>query len=348
MRTRARSRRWSAAVGTAVLAAAALGTPAAAEEEARPGRCPSASAGPRAGGGDPGAVPPPAPGRVAAPGRTSPAPEAGGSGPGVEPRAVDPATVTPPAPATVTPPAPEAGDGACAPPVVPPPLMNLRRVTLGAAGGKPGDRVRVTGVGFTPGAAVTVEGRAAATPTADRARATADARGAMELELPVADRATTGVLAYEGPAWSPPRGSAPAPYAVSAPDPGTLTLTQEGAAVTLGAVAYGGGGAAPGRIGTVTVKDTRIGGGRWKLTATLTGFTGRDAAGAAGAVPSWTPSCRGGCTAGPAGAAGPEGAVLATGGGGTATVDAALTLTLPAYTPPGAYRAVLTLTLVPL
>ncbi|WP_050779601.1 hypothetical protein [Streptomyces sp. C] len=231
-------------------------------------------------------------------------------------------------------------------PVGPPALMNLRRVTLGAAGGEPGARVRVTGVGFTPGAAVTVEGRAATAPTADRVRAAADARGAVAVKLAVTDRATTGVLAYEGPAWSPQRGSAPAPYAVSAPDPGTLTLTQAGAAVTLGAVAYGGGGAAPGRIGTVTVKDTRIGGGRWQLTATLTGFTGRDAAGAPGAVLSWTPSCRGGCVPGPAGRAGPEGAaVLATGGAGTATVDAALTLTLPAYTPPGTYRAVLTLTL---
>ncbi|AZM89100.1 hypothetical protein [Streptomyces sp. W1SF4] len=222
----------------------------------------------------------------------------------------------------------------------PPPLMNLRRVTLGAAGGEPGARVRVAGVGFTPGAAVTVEGRAAAAPTADRARVIADARGAVAVELPVTDRATTGVLAYEGPAWSPPRGSAPAPYAVSAPAPGGLTLTQAGAAVTLGAVAYGGGGAAPGRIGTVTVTDTRAGGGRWKLTATLT-------AGAPGGVPSWTPSCRGGCAAGPAGPAGPEGAVLATGGAGTATVDAVLTLTLPAYTRPGAYRALLTLTLLP-
>ncbi|MEU9715708.1 hypothetical protein [Streptomyces sp. NPDC047976] len=344
MRTRARSRsrRWSAAAGTALLAAAALGTPAAAEEGARPGRCPSAAAeGAAAAGG-------------------------GASASGGEPRGVGPATVTPTVPGggafapevgdgasgrgvePVTPPAPEAGYGACAPPGAPPPLMNLRRVTLGAAGGKPGARVRVTGAGFTPGAAVTVEGRAAAAPTADRAQATADGRGAVAVELPVTDRATTGVLAYEGPAWSPPRGSAPAPYAVSAPDPGALTLTQAGAAVTLGAVAYGGGGAAPGRIGTVTVKDTRIGGGRWKLTATLTGFTGRDAAGAPGAVPSWTPSCRGGCAAGPAGQAGPEGAVLATGAAGTATVDAALTLTLPAYTPPGTYRALLTLTLAPL
>ncbi|WP_405980747.1 hypothetical protein [Streptomyces sp. NBC_00158] len=285
-----------------MLAAAALGTPAAADEEPRPGPCASSasSAGAVADGAD-----------------------------GAD------------------------GAGACGPTATaapPPPLMNLRHVTLGAAGGRPGARVRVTAVGFTPGAAVTVEGRAGTARTADRVRATADRYGALGVELPVADRATTGVVAYEGPSWTAPRGAGPAPYAVSAPDPGALTMTQAGAAVTLGTVAYGGGGAAPGRIGTVTVKDTRVGGGGWKLTAKLTGFTGRDAADAPdapGAVPSWTASCRGGCTPGAGGAAGPDGAVLATGGGGTATVDAALTLTLPAYTPPGAYRAVLTLTLVP-
>ncbi|MFD0358096.1 hypothetical protein ACFVHW_30835 [Streptomyces sp. NPDC127110] len=343
MRTRARSRRWSAAAGTAVLAAAALGTPAVAEEEARARRCPaSVSASSSVSGAASASA-----SASASPSASAGGPAAGVPAPYAEPSAGAPAPVTPPVPGGTSP-APEAGGGACAPPSLPPPLMNLRHVTLGAAGGKPGARVRVTGAGFTPGAAVTVEGRAANAPTADRAQATADGRGAVAVELPVTDRATTGVLAYEGPAWSPPRGSAPAPYAVSAPDPGALTLTQAGAAVTLGAVAYGGGGAAPGRIGTVTVKDTRGGGGRWKLTATLTGFTGRDAAGAAGAVPSWTPSCRGGCTPGPAGQAGPEGAVLATGAAGTATVDAALTLTLPAYTPPGTYRALLTLTLAPL
>lgn len=309
-RGRGRGRRWSAAAGTAVLAAAALGTPAAAEEEVRPGRCASSeSASASAVGAAPGAgdtVP------------RTPVP------PGVCALTADP----------------------------PPPLMNLRHVTLGAAGGKPGARVRVSAVGFTPGAAVTVEGRAGTARTADRVRATADRYGSLGVELPVTDRATTGVVAYEGPAWSALRGSGPAPYAVTAAaavaGPGALTMTQAGAAVTLGTVAYGAGGAAAGRIGTVTVKDTRGGGGgRWKLTARLTGFTGRDAAGAPGAVLSWTPSCRGGCTAGAAGEVGPEGAVLATGGGGTATVDAALSLTLPAYTPPGAYRAVLTLTLQP-
>ncbi|MFJ3878250.1 beta-xylosidase [Streptomyces sp. NPDC090077] len=364
MRTRARSRRWSAAVGTAVLAAAALGTPAAAEEETPPGRCPVSAEG-AAAAGVPGSVaapstgtPAPAPAPAPGGGTSTGAPVAGG-GPALGSAATSgggPALGGTSAPGAGvgpggTSPPPEAGDGACVPPAAPLPVMNLRRVVLGAADGGPGARVRVTGAGFTPGAAVTVEGRAGTTRTADRARATADGRGALVVELPVTDRATTGVVAYEGPAWSPPLGAAPAPYTLVpavAADPGALTMTQAGAAVTLGTVGYGGGGAAPGRIGTVTVDDTRRGGGGWKLTGKLTGFTGPDAA-APGAVLTWTPSCRGGCAPGAAGTVGADGAVLATGaaGAGTATVDAVLTLTLPAYTPPGAYRAVLTLTLSP-
>lgn len=223
------------------------------------------------------------------------------------------------------------------------PVMNLRGVALAASYGEPGARVGVSGAGFTPGAAVTVAGRAGAAGTADRVAATADAFGAFAAELGVEDRRTTGVVAYEGPSWTAARGSGPAAYAVvepAAPAAGSLTMTQAGAAVTLGAVGYGGGGAAAGRIGTVTVTDTRgPGAGRWTLRGRLDGVL------VPGASLSWTPSCGGGCEAGAPGAVGPEGAVLASGAGGTSTVDAALTLRVPAYTPPGAYRAALTLTL---
>ncbi|MEU5805513.1 beta-xylosidase [Streptomyces sp. NPDC047718] len=262
------------------------------------------------------------------------------------------------------------------------PRPNLRSVSLAAAHGAPGARVRVTGVGFTPGAPVTVAGRAGGAETADRAPAAADAWGRLAAELPVGDPATTAVVAYEGPVWTPQEGSRPASYTVldpapapapaSAPTPappGGLSLAQAGAAITLGAVGYGAGGAAPGRIGTVTVTDTRGGPAGWTLTGRITELTGPDGMPVPGAALSWTPSCTsaeaapaapsapgggpaGRCTPGSRGPVGPQGAVLATGAGappagGAArfTVDAALSLRLPPYTPPGAYRAVLTLTL---
>ncbi|MCX5378427.1 hypothetical protein [Streptomyces sp. NBC_00091] len=89
---------------------------------------------------------------------------------------------------------------------------------------------------------------------------------------PVSQRLTATPLptANQGTAWSAQRGSGPAAYAVVEPaaaeqrltatvTPGALAMTQAGEAVTLGAVPYGDGGAAPGRIGTVTVKDARGG-----------------------------------------------------------------------------------------
>ncbi|MEV6583424.1 beta-xylosidase [Streptomyces sp. NPDC051582] len=260
------------------------------------------------------------------------------------------------------------------PPATPggtPTRTNLRSVALGTAYGKPGAAVEVTGAGFAPGAAVTVAGRAGAAETADRVAATADDRGEVRARLPVTDRATTAVVAYEGARWSAREGSGPAAYTVlaAAPpraaaqevtalvaDPGALSLTQTGASITLGALPYGAGGAAPGRIGTVTVKDARGGTGGWSLIGKVTAFTGSGGAVIPGASLSWTPTCTAApgsasrCAAGSAGAVGPEGAVLASAPdaasvGGTFTIDAAVTLTLPPYTPPGAYRAVLTLTL---
>ncbi|MCX5198132.1 WxL domain-containing protein [Streptomyces sp. NBC_00249] len=250
------------------------------------------------------------------------------------------------------------------------PTANLRGISLGAAHGKPGARVHVTGAGFVPGAAVTVTGRAGAAGTADRVTATADRLGQLTAELPVTDRATTGVVAYEGTDWSAQRGTGPAAYTVVGPapavpaarrvtatvEPGTLAMTQTGEAVTLGAVPYGDGGAAPGRIGTVTVKDARGGPAGWSLVGKVTDFTGPGGVRIPAGSLAWTPSCvaaagsPSACTAGSAGTVGPDGAVLASTAdapltGGTFTLDAAVTLRVPPYTPPGAYTATLTLTL---
>ncbi len=257
------------------------------------------------------------------------------------------------------------------------PTANLRSVFLGTAHGGPGDRVKVTAAGFPPGAAVTVAGRAGAAETADRVRATADELGTARVELPVTDRATTAVVAYEGAAWTAGRGSGPAAYTViaaTAPpsatvppstgtqrvtatvEPGALGMTQTGEGITLGAVPYGDGGAAPGRIGTVTVTDARGGPAGWSLIGKVTDFTGPGGIRIPGASLSWTPRCvaaegsRSVCTPGSAGVVGADGALLASTPdaplvGGAFTIDATVTLEVPPYTPPGAYTAVLTLTL---
>lgn len=251
------------------------------------------------------------------------------------------------------------------------PTANLRTVFLGAAQGRPGAKVKVTAAGFPPGAALTVAGRAGAAGTADRVSATADELGTALVELPVTDKATTAVIAYEGGAWSARQGSGPAAYTVidAAPpppsatqkvtatvEPGVLGMTQTGEDITLGAVPYGDGGAAPGRIGTVTVTDARGGPAGWTLIGKVTDFTGPGGIRIPGASLSWTPRCaaaegsRSVCTPGSAGVVGADGAVLASTPdaplvGGTFTIDATVTLKVPPYTPPGAYTAVLTLTL---
>ncbi|WP_371615813.1 beta-xylosidase [Streptomyces sp. NBC_00454] len=250
------------------------------------------------------------------------------------------------------------------------PTANLRSVALATASGSPGAKVKVTGSGFVPGAAVTVAGRAGVAETADRVTAKADELGVVLTELPVTDKATAAVVAYEGPAWSAAEGSGPAAYTVidvlpAAPgtqkvtavvEGGELGMTQQGEAVTLGAVPYGDGGAAAGRIGTVTVKDARGGPAGWSLIGKVTDFTGSGGLRIPGASLSWTPSCvaaagsPSACTPGSAGTVGPEGALLAstpdaTVVGGTFTIDATVALQVPPYTAPGAYTAVLTLTL---
>ncbi|MER5765082.1 beta-xylosidase [Streptomyces sp. NPDC002082] len=315
-----------------------------------------------AGGGAPGPDPSPKPSvsasasaSASAPAVPSPSTSSPGASPGVLPLPL-PLPAGAPVAQRIT--------------ATPLPTANLRTVALGTAAGGPGAKVKVTGAGFVPGAEVTVAGRAGAAQTADRVTAKADELGVVLAELPVTDRATTAVVAYEGAAWTPERGSGPAAYTVivAAPlppgsqtvtavvQPGELGMTQEGDAVTLAAVPYGDGGAAAGRIGTVTVKDARGGPAGWSLIGKVTDFTGSGGVRIPGASLSWTPTCvavpgsPSACVPGSAGAVGADGAVLASTGdaalvGGTFTVDAAVTLQVPPYTPPGAYTAVLTLTL---
>lgn len=246
---------------------------------------------------------------------------------------------------------------------------NTRAIQLGSASGNPGDSVTVTGSNFTPGATVTLAGRSGAGQTADTATVTADSAGAISGSLTVNDKTTTGVVAYEGDAWNADLGAGPAAYTVIDDTPipdnaqkltttvkaGTLSMTQAGDTVSLSAVNYGEGGASSGDLNSVTVKDFRGGPAGWSLTGKVTDFTGPGAKIDAGAL-SWTPACAteagspSTCQAGSSGTVGSAGATLAstpngTLTGGEFTVDAGLSLNVPAFTPPGAYSGVLTLTL---
>ncbi|OPG08555.1 beta-xylosidase [Streptomyces sp. GKU 895] len=246
---------------------------------------------------------------------------------------------------------------------------NTRAITLGSASGNPGDSVTVNGSHFTPGATVTLAGRSGSSQTADTATVTADTAGAFSGSLVVNDKTTTGVVAYEGASWSDQSGAGPAAYTVidNTPVPdnaqkisttvkaGTLSMAQAGDTVSLGAVDYGKGGASGGDLNTVSVKDFRGGVAGWSLTGKVTDFTGPGAKIDAGAL-SWTPACttKAGspstCQAGSSGTVGAAGATLASAPDGTVTggeftVDAKLSLNVPAFTPPGTYSGVLTLTL---
>ena len=107
--------------------------------------------------------------------------------------------------------------------------------------------------------------------------------------------------------------------------------------------------------GRIVLQDFRGGPAGWSLTGKVTDFTGPGAKIDAGAL-SWSPSCatKAGspstCQAGSAGAVGSSGATLASTPnaaltGGEFTVDAGLSLNVPAFTPVGTYSGVLTLTL---
>ncbi|MEV5143889.1 beta-xylosidase [Streptomyces sp. NPDC052727] len=246
---------------------------------------------------------------------------------------------------------------------------NTRAISLGSASGDPGAGVTVSGTNFTPGATVTLAGRAGDTQTADTATVTANAQGSFSGSLVVKDKATTGIVAYEGGSWNADKGAGPAAYVVNDTTPvpagsqkltttvkaGTLSMSQAGDSVALSAVDFGRGGASAGSLKTVTVKDFRGGPAGWSLTGKVTDFTGPGARIDAGKL-SWTPACttKAGspstCKAGSAGTVGSAGATLASTPngrltGGEFTVDAGLSLDVPAFTPPGAYSGVLTLTL---
>ncbi|MEU8619847.1 beta-xylosidase [Streptomyces sp. NPDC048623] len=250
------------------------------------------------------------------------------------------------------------------------PGANERALQLDNASGAPGARVTVTGTKFTPLAEVTVGGRAGAAETADKMTVTTDSQGGFAARLTVADLATTGIVAYEGAAWDAEKGAGPVAYQVidDTPAPpgsqrisatvkaGTLSMTQAGDAVQLSAVDFGTGGAATGALRTVTVKDFRGGPAGWSLTGKVTDFSGPGGASVGAGKLSWTPACatKAGspstCAAGSAGPVGSTGATLAstpngTVTGGEFTVDAGLSLDVPAYTAPGSYAGVLTLTL---
>ncbi|MFE7772785.1 beta-xylosidase [Streptomyces sp. NPDC057445] len=251
----------------------------------------------------------------------------------------------------------------------PQPGANERSIQLGTASGKPGDKVTVTGAKFTPNADITVVGRSGAAETADRTTVKASATGALSASLTVNDKATTGVVAYEGAAWNADKGAGPAAYTViddtplpansqklnSAVAAGALSMTQAGDTVQLTSVDFGKGGASAGDLNAVTVKDFRGGPAGWSLTGKVTDFTGPGGKIDAGKL-SWTPSCttKAGspstCAAGTAGVVGGAGATLAstpngTLTGGEFTAGAKVSLDVPAFTAPGAYAGVLTLTL---
>lgn len=249
------------------------------------------------------------------------------------------------------------------------PGVNERSIQLATASGKPGDQVTATGAKFTPLADITVVGRAGAAETADRTTVKADAAGGFTARMKVNDKATTGIVAYEGAAWSPDKGAGPAAYTVIDDTPlpansqqlnssvaaGTLSMSQAGDTVDLSAVDFGTGGASTGDLKTVTVKDFRGGPAGWSLTGKVTDFTGPGGKIDAGKL-GWTPACTtkqgspSTCVAGSAGSVGTAGATLAATPngaltGGEFTVNAKVTLNVPAYTAPGAYSGVLTLTL---
>jgi len=247
---------------------------------------------------------------------------------------------------------------------------NNRAITLSSASGKPGDRVTVTGGNFTAGATVTLAGRSGVAQTADTATVTADGQGAFSGSLVVNDKTTTGVVAYEGTSWSDDKGAGPAAYVVIDDTPipansqklnttvnaGTLSMTQAGDTVDLATVDFGKGGFSRGSLQTVTVKDFRGGVAGWSLTGKVTDFTGPGGAKIDAAKLGWTPVCvtktgsPSTCAAGSPGSVGSSGATLASAPNGTLTggeftVDARLSLNVPAFTRPGSYSGVLTLTL---
>lgn len=267
---------------------------------------------------------------------------------------------------TVTsPPAPVSETVTASPATVP----NPRTLSLGSAQGDPGATVPVTGGHFTAGANVTVLAIAGSNPTADMTSATADAQGGFSASLVVKNLATTGIVAFEGASYDPATAAGPIAYKVNdntpippgsqklnaSVAPGTLSMTQAGDTVAMTPVNFGDGGPSTGALQTVTVKDFRGGAAGWSLTGAVTDFKGPGGAVIGADKLSWSPSCtaKAGspsvCAAGSPGAVGTA-ATLATTANGTVTggqftADAGLSLNVPAYSAPGTYSGVLTLTL---
>ncbi|MFF3176835.1 beta-xylosidase [Streptomyces sp. NPDC057900] len=249
--------------------------------------------------------------------------------------------------------------------------VNERAIQLGTASGAAGDQVSVVGSKFTAGASVTLAGRAGNAQTGDTATATADGSGGFTGQLTVNDPATTGIVAYEGAAWDAAKGAGPQAYTVTGgggetPDgsqkltstvkAGTLSMSQAGDSVELSAVDFGKGGASTGALRTVTVKDFRGGPAGWSLTGKVTDFKSPAGATIGASALGWSPACatKAGspstCAAGSKGSVGSAGATLASTPngaftGGEFTVDAGLSLDVPAYAAAGSYSGVLTLTL---
>ncbi|MDF9813577.1 beta-xylosidase [Streptomyces sp. SPB162] len=266
----------------------------------------------------------------------------------------------------ITPPAPVSETVTASPATNP----NPRTLALGSAQGDPGTAVAVTGGHFTAGATVTVLAIAGSNPTADMASATADAQGGFTASLVVNDPATTGIVAFEGASYDPATAAGPVAYKVNDNTPippgsqklnasvtaGTLSMTQAGDTVEMTPVNFGDGGASTGALQTVTVKDFRGGAAGWSLTGAVTDFKGPGGTVIGADKLSWTPACTAkagslsACAAGSPGAVGTAGATLATTPNGTVTggeftADAGLSLDVPAFSSPGTYSGVLTLTL---
>ncbi|WP_042375328.1 WxL domain-containing protein [Streptacidiphilus neutrinimicus] len=249
-------------------------------------------------------------------------------------------------------------------------IPNNRTLTDTPNQGPVGTKVSVTGSGYTAGATVTIAGFAGTTGTGDLTQVTADAGGNISGTLTVNAATTTGIIAFEGSAYNPSTASPPAAFTVTATVKpgdlqqtlnstvlaGTLSMTQSGTSVTMTPVPFGAGGASTGTLNTVTVQDFRGGSTGWSLTASNTNFSGPGTASLPSTALSWTPTCSttsgspSTCVPGSAGTVGAAGATLAGTPaanltGGQFAAGASLTLTVPAFTAPGAYSSTLTLTL---
>jgi len=143
----------------------------------------------------------------------------------------------------------------------------------------------------------------------------------------------------------------------AAVNPGSLSMTQAGTGIDLGAITLNGQEQTmTGALNQVTVVDARAGNLGWQLTGAVSDLTSDN-----GTIPaanvSWTPACvagEGSPSTVTAGTAGPitGGATLcsqapdaAAPTGGRFTADAEINLTTPAFVAPGSYAGTLTLTL---